>query len=309
MDLPGVEMVAASDHTIGFGYSGQGIRKYGEPDDKTKFINEYRLQPGLCGLYRFNLLQGRFFDPDRLADRSCIILNESAVRMLGSTPEAIMGEFLVMHSDPLEVIGVVEDFLYRSAAIEVEPMALTAYSDKIRSITVRIPADADPRLMLDRITETIRSFDNSYVMLNFFAREIYEDYYVDEQRLQNIMGAGSILAVIIVLLGIYALVSHNIISRTKEIGIRKVMGGTTTNMMTLIYASTLKWTAIATLLAIPPAWLYLNNWLNGYTIRIPIHWWIFAGAALVVVLFQTLITLGQTLRTARRNPVESLRYE
>ncbi len=87
------------------------------------------------------------------------------------------------------------------------------------------------------------------------------------------------------------------------------MGGSTSGMVTLIYASTLKWTAIASVIAVPLSWLYLNNWLNDYVIRIPLHWWIFAGPILVVVLFQSLITLGQTWKTARRNPVEALRYE
>ena len=146
-------------------------------------------------------------------------------------------------------------------------------------------------------------------MLNRFATELIEGYYVAEERLQKILLSGSILSVLIVLLGIYALVSHNTVARTKEIGIRKVMGGSTNEMMRLIYTSTLKWTLIASLLAIPLSLLYLNQWLSDYAVRIPVYWWIFAGSILLVVLFQTLITLGQTSRTAQRNPVEALRYE
>ena len=116
-------------------------------------------------------------------------------------------------------------------------------------------------------------------------------------------------AVLIVLLGIYALVSHHLVARTKEIGIRKVMGGSISEMISLIYTSTLKWTLAAAVLAVPPALLYLRNWLSDYAVRIPVYWWIFLVAILTVVLFQSLITLGQTRRTARRNPVEALRYE
>ena len=111
------------------------------------------------------------------------------------------------------------------------------------------------------------------------------------------------------LLGIYALVSHNMVARTKEIGIRKVMGGNTNEMMILVYTSTLKWTLIASILAVPLSLLYLREWLGDYAVRIPLYWWIFACSVVTVVLFQTLITLGQTWRTARRNPVEALRYE
>ncbi len=309
LEFPDIEMVAASEHTIGSGFSGQGIRWYGDPPDQSKTIFEYRIQPGICSLYQFNLVQGRFFNPERIADRNCVILNESAVQMLGSTPQAILGESLVMFSDPLLVIGVVEDFLYQSAAREVDPMVITAYSDRIRNIAVKVRPGSDPQVILDRIHETIQAFDPAYVMLHRYATDVYLAYYRGEERLQTIMGAGSLLSVIIVLLGIYALVSHNIISRTKEIGIRKVMGGSTSGMITLIYTSTLKWTAIASVIAVPLSWLYLNNWLNDYVIRIPLHWWIFIGPILVVIVFQSLITLGQTWKTARRNPVEALRYE
>ncbi len=309
LDFPEVEEVAASGHIIGAGFSGQGIRRLGDPADQVKFIYEYRIQPGICSLYQFNLLYGRFFDSERTADWRSIILNESAVRMLGSTPEEIVGESLVMFTDPLEVIGVVEDFLYRSAAREVDPMVITAYSETIRNIAVRVRTGTDQQLMLQRIDETIRHFDPAYVMLSRYATDIYQRYYKGEERLQNIVGSGSVLAVIIVLLGIYALVSHNIISRTKEIGIRKVMGGSTAKMMMLIYASTLKWTLIASVVAVPLSWIYLENWLNDYAMRIPLYWWVFAGSITLVVLFQTVITLGRTRRTARRNPVEALRYE
>jgi putative ABC transport system permease protein len=87
------------------------------------------------------------------------------------------------------------------------------------------------------------------------------------------------------------------------------MGGTTTHMMTLIYAYTLKWTLLAPANAVPLSWLYLNDWLKDYHLRIRLHWWIFVISILAVVVVQTLITLGRTWRTARKNPVESLRYE
>jgi len=309
VNLPGVEAVAASTHTIGGGPSGQGIRMYSDLPNQSKTIAEYRIHPGLCNLYQFNLKNGRFFDPDRAPDRSGVILNEAAVLMMGSTPDKIVGESVAMGEDPMEVIGVLEDFHYSSAANKIEPLMFTAYSDRIRNIPVRFAPGADETKTLELINEAIQSFDPDYIMINRYASDIYAGYYKGEERLRNILGAGSILSVIIVLLGIYALVSHNIVSRTKEIGIRKVMGGSTGSMLVMIYSSTLKWTALAAIIAVPLSWLYLNNWLQDYTVRIPLYWWIFAGSILLVAIFETLITLGQTWRTARKNPVEALRYE
>jgi putative ABC transport system permease protein len=229
--------------------------------------------------------------------------------MLGSTPLEIEGELVVMHSSPLEVIGVVKDFYFESAARNIEPLVLTAYSDAIRLIPIRYTEGTEPQELLQSVTETLRTFDPDYVLVNRFATDIYEGYYADEDRVQKILLFGSLLSVLIVLLGIYALVSHNIVARTKEIGIRKVMGGSSREMMTLIYLSTLKWTSLAALFAIPLSWLYLNNWLSDYAVRKPVYWWIFGSSILVVLIVQSLITLGQTWKTARRNPVEALRYE
>jgi putative ABC transport system permease protein len=309
LSIPGVEQVAASGHFIGLGYSGQGIRMYGDSPSQNKTISEYRIHPGLCDLYQFKLINGRFFDPDRISDRSGVILNEAAVQMLGSTPEEIVGESVTMWEDPMDVIGVIEDFYYETAANDIQPLMLTAYADRIRNIPVRISAQADITETLDLINRTMKSFDQDYIMIHEFASDIYKKYYTAEERVRNILGAGTLLSIIIVIMGIYALVTHNIISRTKEIGIRKVMGGSTSDMITMIYKSTLLWTVIASVMALPLCWMYLNKWLNGYVVRIPLYWWIFVSSILLVLLLETMITLGQTWKAASRNPVDALRYE
>jgi putative ABC transport system permease protein len=308
LNMPGIEKVAASVHTIGAGYSGQYIRMASEQEKDNKTLSEYRIQPGLCSLYEFELLHGRFMDPDRIADRNSIIFNEAAVTMLGHTPESIVGELVVMHEDPLEVVGVVSNFLYESAAREVEPLAITAYQDWIRTISVRVGPGTGGEI-IKQLKETIRAFDEEYVMVHRYATDIYKGYYLNEEWLRIVLGAGSVLSILIVLLGIWALVSHSTLSRSKEIGIRKVLGGTSGSIISLIFTSNLKWTLMASFLATPLAWIYMKSWLTDYAIRIPLHWWIFAASILVVMLFQALITLGQTWKAANRNPVEAIRYE
>jgi putative ABC transport system permease protein len=229
--------------------------------------------------------------------------------MLGKEPETMVGESVVMFQEPLEVIGVVEDFHFESAAKVIEPIVFNAYSDRIQNIPVRLTSNADVPGTLDLIEKTFQSFDPDYIMMHLYAAEMYRNYYTAEERLRSIVGSGTLLSVIIVLLGIYALVSHNIVSRTKEIAIRKVLGGSIQRMMGMIYASTLQWTLLASLLAVPLSWLYLRNWLNDYAVRINLSWWIFAAGIILVTLFQSLVTLGQTWKAARRNPVEGLRYE
>ncbi len=305
----GITEVAASWHTIGAGFSGQGIYLYGQDPGQIQSIHEYRIRPGLCHLYQFELVAGRFLDPERKPDRMGVLLNEAAVQMLGTTPSAIVGESVVMHEEPLTVTGVVRDFHYETAARKIEPLILTAYSERIGNIAVRTTPGSNPQEVLRIIEKEIKVFDPDYVMLHRYPTGIIEGYYSEEERLQQILAFGSGLSVLIVLLGIYALVSHQLMSRTKEIGIRKVMGGTTGEMIELIYTSTLRWTFLASLLAVPLAYLYLRNWLNDYSVRVPLYWWIFLSTMATVILFQSLITLGRTRGTARRNPVEALRYE
>jgi putative ABC transport system permease protein len=303
------EAVGASTHSIGGGTSGQGVRLAGEPPERDRSINEYRVRPGLCSIFRFRLLAGRFLDPQREADNAGVILNEAAVEMLGYTPQEIVGESILMHGNPLAVTGVVQDFNYQSAAQTIGPMVITAYSDAIRNIAIRYAAGTEPGEILRVIYETVRDIDPAYIMLQDFSTDIVRDYYQGEERLQKILLSGSFLAVVIVLLGIYALVSHNLAARTKELGIRKVLGGATADMIALICIPTLKWTLIAAVLAVPPAMLYLRSWLSDYAVRTPLHWWIFGCAIAGVVLSQSLVTMVRTHRSARRNPVDDLRCE
>lgn len=309
VNMPEIEEVAASSHTIGRGYSGQGILMYGDDPSQIRSISEYRILPGVCNLYQFKLLAGRFLEPERKPDRMGVILNESAVTLLGSSPGEIVGEMVVMHQDPMGVIGVVEDFHFESAAVQIEPLVLTAYSDQIWNISIRYSPNADPQEVLRNVQKTVAVFDPDYVMAHRFAKDICVEYYSSEERQRKIVLFGSLFALLIVLLGIYALVSHHIVSKTKEIGIRKVMGGSTTQMIVMIFTSSLKWTLIASVLGIPLSYIYRHRWLSDYTLQIPPYWWIFVFSLLIILFFQSILTLGQTWRTARRNPVEALRYE
>jgi putative ABC transport system permease protein len=213
-----------------------------------------------------------------------VILNVEAANMLGKSPQELIGESVVMFSDPMEVIGVVEDFNYQSAANKVAPLVHYSLFRPHQNMVVRTSPDADPAVVLNSIDETIRSFDPDYVMIQRFGTDIIEGYYVGEERMQKILLSGSLLSVLIVLLGIYALVSHNMLRRTKEIGIRKVMGGSTREMMILVYTSTLQWTLLGSVLAIPLSLLYLRSWLGDYAVRIPLYWWIFVSSIVAVVI-------------------------
>lgn len=307
LNIPEVSGVAASSHTIGGGCSGQGIRLLESAEENEISINEYRIQPGLCQLLELQLKEGRFFDPQRTADRTGVLLNEEAVHALGLT--SALGRKVVMFDEPMEVIGVVKNFRYESAANIIQPLVMTAYSRDMWSIVVRIDQGADVPLAMNKIEQTMKSFDNGYIISFNKTQDIYENYYINEERLGQLTRMGVLLAIVIVMMGIFMLVSQSIARRTKEIGVRKVLGGSIPEMLLLIYSNSLKWTFIAAIFAIPLSYLLLQNWLQNYSVKAPFGWWMFLQSLAIILILQLIITLGQTWRAATRNPVEALRYE
>ncbi len=307
LKIPEISGVSAGIHTIGGGVSGQGIRLQESAEDNQISINEYRIQPGLCELMEFQLKEGRFFDEERPNDRKGVILNEAAVDALGLA--SALERKVVMFQEPMEIIGVVKNFRYESAANIIQPLVLTAYSDNFWSIVVRIVPNADMPVVMNKIEQTIKSFDDGYIIDSAITQDIYKNYYADEERLGQLTRLSAVLAIIIVSMGIFMLVSQSIARRTKEIGIRKVLGGTIAEMLVLIYSSSLKSTFIAAAIAIPLSYFVLQNWLQNFAVKAPLDWWLFVQGLVIVLFLQLLITLGQTWRAATRNPVEALRYE
>lgn len=307
LKIPEISGVAASSHTIGGGVSGQGIRLVESSEDELQSINEYRVQPGLCQLLQLELKEGRFFDPERAGDRNGVILNESAVKMLGLSTTA--GRQVVMFEEPMEIIGVVKDFRYESAANTVQPLVITAYSNDMWTIVVRIAENTPLPAAMQKIEQTLKSFDSGYILNSRNTLDIYKNYYADEERLGQLTQLGAALAIVIVMMGIFMLVSQSIARRTKEIGIRKVLGGSTSKMLSLIYSNTLKWTVVAALIALPLSYFVLTKWLQNYAVKVSLGWELFIQGILIILVLETLITLGQTWRAATKNPVESLRYE
>ncbi len=307
LSIPEIEGVAASSHTIGGGSSGQGIRLLEDSPDKMFSINEYRVQPGLCKLMEMELKEGRFFDPERATDKNGVILNEAAVRMLGL--KTTVNRKVVMFEEPMEVIGVVKDFRYESAANIIKPLVITDYSQDMWSIAVRINTLADRASTMNKISLTLRSFDDGYILSASNTADIYNNYYVEEERLEQLVRLGAALAIVIVMMGIFMLISQTVAGRKKEIGIRKVLGGSTSGIVKLLYGNSFKWTVIASIIAIPASYWALHIWLQNFAVKAPIKWWLFALGIVIVLVLETLIMFGQTWRAATRNPVEALRYE
>ncbi|MFH1941989.1 MAG: ABC transporter permease [bacterium] len=260
--------------------------------------------------YRMDVLTGRVYSKEFGADTAgTIMLNEAAVRKFKWTPEEAVGkELTYFRGTTAKVVGVVKDFNFRSLHTEIEPMALLLFPSAISDISVRItPGDIRERLhfIQQRWEETFPSEQFEYTFLD----DRMEQLYTREQKMQNIFIVFSSLSVFVACLGLLGLASFTAEVRTKEIGIRKALGASIGSVIFLLSKEFIKWIALANIIAWPVAWLLMKEWLQNFAYRTHMGWlvFLFSGAVTLVVAIATFSF--QTIRAARSNPVDSLKYE
>ncbi len=263
--------------------------------------------------YKLTLAAGRGFAPDYGTDSSAFILNETAVREIGwGRPQSAIGKgFEWGLGKKGKIIGVVKDFHFNSLQQKVIPVVmhiLPLNSGWYGYLSVRIKTG--------NVRQTIRSLvkvwsyylpDNPFEY--FFVDRDYDRQYQAEQRLGHLSVVFSLLTIFISCLGLFGLILVAVSQRTKEIGVRKVLGASVAGITALLSTDFLRLVAIAILIALPVSWWFMNSWLAGFAYRIALSWWVFALAALSVILI-ALATVGvQAIRAASANPVKSLRSE
>jgi putative ABC transport system permease protein len=303
--LPFVEDVASSSHAMGGGYSGQGLKKYGDPG-AMKSINQYRIQPGFCDLMGIELPEGRPFREDG-SDNQAVILNEKAVAMMEL--ENPIGTLVQMNDEPLTVIGVAKDFFYWGHPGEpVEPLMLSAWTPYAQNIYIKYNGVYTPE-MQQQVIDVMKQFDPEYIYKQDYLTDIFQRKYHDENRLIRLVTTGAIVAIILSFMGLMALSIMQVHRRTKEVGIRKVMGSSVIEIMLLLMKETLIVVSVAVVIAFVASWWVMHSWLIGFTDHITLHAGYFLVSIIAALLIVLLATGWQTWRAATGNPVKALRYE
>lgn len=259
------------------------------------------------------LAQGRFFSKDFTTDLNAVVLNKKAVELLGW--EDPIGKKIYnwgRNRGNFVVIGVIKDFHYESLHQEIRPQALFLsnghYARVERYISVRLNTKRISET-ISRIEEIWKSFAPQMPFQYSFLDLDYDNLYINEKQTRNLFYAFSFLAIFIACMGLFGLTSFIADQKTKEIGIRKVLGASVVSIVKNLVKSFLKWVLIANLAAWPIAWFAMNKWLENFAYRIDLTWWMFLLAA-VLAVFTALITMSfQTIKAALKNPVDSLRYE
>ena len=246
-------------------------------------------------------------DPDR---HNAYLLNESAVKALGLTPEQVIGKTLYLNFNKGIVKAVVNDFHFAPLHEAIKPLVIFLDSGYTRTYQcyVKISGQNIPAT-LQALNDTWRRYVAHRPFEYHFLDDNYNLLYHNEQQTAKIFSTFSTLAIFLTCLGLFALAGYITVQRAKEIGIRKVLGAEVMQIVMLISKDFIRLVAIASLIAFPVAWLSMNSWLQSFAYRININWWVFLAAGVVTTLI-ALLTIGfQALRAAHMNPIKSLKVE
>lgn len=269
------------------------------------------------------LVNGRNFNA--INDSNSVIINETAAKMLGITEAS--GQIVDIPafsrggaSSPFEdmeipftpsVIGIVKDFHFQSLHDKIEPLVLAYNQNPIHVIdyyTAQI-APTDVKGTLDKLKTIMVSTDPDDPFEYHFLDEQLARFYVEDERRQTILMWMALATIFIACLGLFGLATYSAAQRTKEIGVRKVLGATVFNLSSLLSKDFLKLVLIANLIAFPVAWWSINKWLQQYAYHIEVQWWVFLIAGIIAITIALVTICYQAVKAALANPVNSLRTE
>jgi putative ABC transport system permease protein len=286
--------------------------KSGEPTDVQ--LNSYMADEDYLETLGIEIVLGRGFSKEFSTDADGVLLNEATVKYFGWDDP--LGKTLAYpggNNREYKVIGVMKDFNFMTLHTPIAPFALFHHASKSYEIAnsciaVRVPR-ADLESSLKLLEAEWKTFAPAMPFEYKFLDASFEEQYAAEQRLGKIFLIFSVLTVFIACIGVLGLAAFATEQRTKEIGIRKVLGASVPNLVTLLSKDFSKWVLLANLIAWPVAYFAMNKWLQDFAYRIDIGWWVFALAGGLALLIALLTVSTQAIRAALANPMEALRHE
>jgi putative ABC transport system permease protein len=310
-ELRGFPAIASATNTSDLMGASFGDGLYvpaSRPEDQRQLIWRMWADPDFLDTYKVELATGSFFPAEAQDERRVVALNEAAVKILGL--ENPVGQLLIEHGESYSIIGVVKDFHFESLHHPIKPFLIRPLGRDGggRFLSVRM-ATADVRKTLSLIEQTWKKYAGSQTFEYEFFDEHFARVYLSEQKTGRIFMVFSFLAVFIACLGLLGLTAFITEQRTKEIGIRKVLGASAPQVLLLLIRQFALLVLIANLIAWPLAYWITRNWLQDFAYRTNLTAWIFvlsAGLGIVVALLTVSV---QSIRAALANPVDSLRYE
>lgn len=281
-----------------------------DPENKIK-IHWESASPEYISTIGLQLKEGRDFYTDIQADSGNVIINESMAKLMGKAGR-IGGILTYDGKRTYHVIGIVKDYLFNNVYESAAPLMLGCDPIKKENygfLTIRLKPGGDLSSHLARIGAVIKANNPGYPFEYQFADEQFDQLFRGETHIGELAGVFATLAIFISCLGLFGLAAYTAERRTKELGIRKVLGATVADLTTLLSKEFLQLVVISCLIAFPLAWWMMSGWLAGYPYRTAIHWWIFGMVGIGALLIAMLTVSSQAIRAALADPVDTLRSE
>lgn len=284
-----------------------GVRWQGkDPESQPLFFN-IAVEENFIDVFKVTLLEGRGYLKDTPGDSSSLIVNETALKTMNMTLESAVGTEIEMWGKKATIVGVVKDFNFKPVQQAIGPMILRKNTWGGYAMVRTAPGETENTIKaLEQIAKDINP--NYPFNYNFLDQEI-ADLYKAEQRLGSLFNVFAALAIIISCLGLYGLSAYLAERRTRELGIRKVLGASGFQLVYLLSATFTKPILIATLFAVPLAWYGMDRWLEGFAYHISVDWTIFVIAFLSALIIAWITVSFESIKAASVNPVQSLRSE
>ena len=306
----------------GQGHWGTMMSVVGKEDPNRKHVTTIMTDDKFCALYELKLMAGRFFNT---ADTSAIssslpigqriarsVVNEKLIRELGyASPEAALGKkfWIGMNGWNAEIVGVVKDFNVNSLHQAVEPTLITQFLPFCDKASIKIQAGTDVPAVISKINSAFKTAYPSGIFEFSFLDQQLDSLYKAEARLFDMFKIFSVLAMLISCLGLWGLITYAAQQRIKEIGVRKVLGASVPNIISLLTKDFLILVCIAIAIAAPLAYWGVHKWLQDFAYRTNIGWNAFVIAGILSILIALITVSIQAIRAAVANPVKSLRTE
>lgn len=273
---------------------------------------DYHVDENYIPTLGMKMISGRNFSPQFTTDSFAIILNETAVKSFGWNTSAAIGKTIIrQNSDrgrnvPYHVIGVVKNFNFKSLHEAISPLLMSLNPEGGLIFKIKT---TDVSGLLSTMKKQWDAYNTDEPFTYAFMDDLYNKTYAAEQTTGTILNIFSLLTIFVACLGLFGLATYTAEQRTKEIGIRKVLGASVMQVTQMLSKEFLKLVLIASLIAFPAAWWAMNKWLQIFAYRININWWIFIVAGFAALLIALLTVSFQAIKAAIANPVKSLRTE
>jgi putative ABC transport system permease protein len=285
-------------------------------DNEIMKTTEYHVDENYIPTFEMKMVAGRNFSENFATDSTAMIINETAANAFGWNKthgyQEALGKTIIRENSnrginvPYHVIGVVKDFNFQSLHQPITPLLMTLEPD--HGLIFKVKTTDIKRLLASMETKW-NKFNTGEPFTFSFMDDLYNKTYAAEQNTGTILNIFALLTILVACLGLFGLVTYTAEQRTKEIGIRKVLGASVTSVTKMLSKDFIKLVVIACLIAFPLSWWAMNQWLQSFAYRINISWWIFLAAGVIAILIALITVSFQAIRAAMANPVKSLRSE